>query len=683
MNSGDPLIDDLFRRVQAKHALAPRLAQQTPEFDLYHWLRNAAALQTYGGVTGNDLRAIYDALTDELPNAQEILRRWHGAFGFLCFQSVAEDEVGGLPVTVAEANQFLNEPTILECIDLCYKIGSTFHPKGCTLHRTGTTSYILKAEADDGDYAIKILKSRYLSYSKIANATHDYKEHYGRLAGKGGGIAPRIFHSSERCIVMEFIDGDTLGEAIAKRVLEKIQVRLEVLQSLAEALQRCARLKVAHCDLSPSNIILIREMHPVTHADDEEERESFRPVLIDFGFNYVLYERTGGARALIERERYIAPELLSNPEGAAALADVYSLGILLIDVLRVRDPDEYRDVGYDLDRLWTEFPEIAPLVEDMVDRDPNNRLLDMPSHNRQTASSEELHDYIIRELRLRARLHLKLKKESKSTSSGRTLWLLFSQMVAGPSFEELFAEIKRAVTLDPGKRALTIRSIKWVSLSTILHLVVVVIFVLKLKPDKWYENIEGRVVAVSFSIVAAQYYARIFATLVAIGVSRTTEWAIRSTSFLPWLPILYALVWEPKTWPICSAIGVGFITFNNWLAARTVAEAESNRERKFKLPKSDLGPFLNRMGSWWTTMLVYCFCLIGIGVLLRFGFASDERVYAAVVVTVNLFILGYQACGKDGPLIKGGLLRSFVLLRRTKRRNEIYRGAINRSTASI
>lgn len=148
----------------------------------------------------------------------------------------------------------------------------------------------------------------------LANLDHP---HIARLLD--GGVAP----DGRPYLVMEFVDGLPIDTWCARRELP-LRARLELFLTVCAAVQHAHRNLVVHRDLKPANILVM---------DDG------RVQLLDFGVAKLLdpgaADRTltvtvPGTRLLTPR--YAAPELLRG-EAADTLADVWSLGVILFELL--------------------------------------------------------------------------------------------------------------------------------------------------------------------------------------------------------------------------------------------------------------------------------------------------------------------------------------------------------------
>jgi serine/threonine protein kinase len=113
------------------------------------------------------------------------------------------------------------------------------------------------------------------------------------------------------CIVLEYIDGETLQNVMESKKLNQ-QIARKIIAELCSALDYLHKKQIVHRDLKPSNILL-------THNGDNVK-------LIDFSLadadDSLLLKFPAGTR------RYLAPETLED-KPLDCRADIYSLGIIM------------------------------------------------------------------------------------------------------------------------------------------------------------------------------------------------------------------------------------------------------------------------------------------------------------------------------------------------------------------
>lgn len=187
----------------------------------------------------------------------------------------------------------------------------------------------------DRPVAVKILHAR-------LGRDEQLRERFRREARSAAAIAHEnvvtIYDSGETddglpYIVMELLDGESLRELLARGPLPLETVAALGLQ-MARGLARAHDLGVVHRDLKPENIFIVQS-------------ESGEPLLklVDFGI-----ARSRGethltlAGEVVGTPQYIAPERIKGKDAGAA-SDLYSLGIVLFEMLAGRLPYDEHDVG--------------------------------------------------------------------------------------------------------------------------------------------------------------------------------------------------------------------------------------------------------------------------------------------------------------------------------------------------
>jgi serine/threonine-protein kinase len=133
-------------------------------------------------------------------------------------------------------------------------------------------------------------------------------------------------------LVMEYLDGRTLKEAIASQGPLKLDRAVNIVRQVAGALDAAHSQGVIHRDLKSENIMLVR------HDGDEWSK------VLDFGIAKILQPRGAAesdithANLVVGTPQYMSPEQCSQSGALDSRSDVYSLGIILYEMLAGRVP---------------------------------------------------------------------------------------------------------------------------------------------------------------------------------------------------------------------------------------------------------------------------------------------------------------------------------------------------------
>jgi len=171
-------------------------------------------------------------------------------------------------------------------------------------------------------------------------------------------------------LVMPWLEGATLQVyTVARRLFDPPAV-LWIARQTAEALQALDQAGWMHGDIKPSNILL----SPQGHA-----------TLLDLGFARHCDEPLEARRAIAGTGYYLAPEHVSSVYRPDIRSDIYSLGIVLYQLLAGRLPFEgetfeqmalahKQTAPLNLRRVAPHVPpRVADLVHGMLAKDPLRR----------------------------------------------------------------------------------------------------------------------------------------------------------------------------------------------------------------------------------------------------------------------------------------------------------------------
>jgi predicted Ser/Thr protein kinase len=179
--------------------------------------------------------------------------------------------------------------------------------------------------------AVKIIKPEFASDRDVAER---FMREARTMARLRHAHAAMIFDAGNlpdgrHFIVMEFVEGATLSEALAREGRFTPERAVRIASDICDVLAEAHKLGIIHRDLKPSNIML-------------NERGV---CVLDFGVAKVLAtsadststHATTGSGAIVGTPRYMSPEQCMG-QRVGARSDLYSLGVLLYEMLAGRPP---------------------------------------------------------------------------------------------------------------------------------------------------------------------------------------------------------------------------------------------------------------------------------------------------------------------------------------------------------
>ena len=180
-------------------------------------------------------------------------------------------------------------------------------------------------------------------------------------------------------IVMEYINGKTLKQLIKKRGVLSLSETVDIMLQLTDGVDHAHASYIIHRDLKPQNIMI---------QDNGEVK------ITDFGIAMALNNtQLTQTNSVMGSVHYLPPEQASG-KGATVKSDIYSLGIMLFELLTGTLPFKgdnaveiaFKQIKDDIPSVREINPEIPQSLENIVlkatAKNPKNRY----------ASAKEMHD---------------------------------------------------------------------------------------------------------------------------------------------------------------------------------------------------------------------------------------------------------------------------------------------------
>ncbi|PKQ25769.1 MAG: serine/threonine protein kinase [Actinobacteria bacterium HGW-Actinobacteria-4] len=236
------------------------------------------------------------------------------------------------------------------------------------------TVYLAFDKRLERDVALKVMHNRLANEPDGREFVHRFRReakaaarltHPGMVRVYDQGVDGDISY-----LTMEYVRGQNLRHRISREATIPVGEALAITEAVLDALAAAHRQGLVHRDIKPENVLL----------DDDG-----RPRVADFGLARAVTEVTSTATGTIMGTvAYLGPELVSRGQ-ADARTDVYSVGILLYEMVTGRQPftgnsaievasrHVHEDVPPPSSHVPWLPPELDHLIEAFTARDPAAR----------------------------------------------------------------------------------------------------------------------------------------------------------------------------------------------------------------------------------------------------------------------------------------------------------------------
>ena len=182
-------------------------------------------------------------------------------------------------------------------------------------------TYLVIHEKDQQKYVLKVLQERFRNVPQIQKSFIGEYRLAQKVQHENLVFIDQVF-VKESAVLLEHLQGVTLEEQL--RISEKIEpfTALQWAAQVLQALNILHQHRMVHLEVNPANIFLVPAENGLKKA-----------ILMDHGIGYRVHQGPVKPTFPEHSVYYISPELISNPISTKFRSDIYSLGVVLFEMM--------------------------------------------------------------------------------------------------------------------------------------------------------------------------------------------------------------------------------------------------------------------------------------------------------------------------------------------------------------
>ncbi len=219
---------------------------------------------------------------------------------------------------------------------------------------------VAKTDSDMGEEEAKRFEKLFLNEASLAG-----KLNHPNIVG----VYDAVVEGDQRYIVMEYVQGGSLKKFCTETNLLPVRQAVLVVFKMCRALDYAFQNGVIHRDIKPANVLL-------------SERDDIK--ISDFGTATVSHATHTQIDGFLGSPAYMSPEQI-NEEGPSVQADIYSLGVVMYELLTGKLPFRAENAVSMIHKILNEEPvpietlrpdlppKLADIVKKAMHKDPKKR----------------------------------------------------------------------------------------------------------------------------------------------------------------------------------------------------------------------------------------------------------------------------------------------------------------------